>query len=417
MALSGNFYLTFILALLAAEYLLGLLTDRLNLGRLSPDLPAEFRGFYDPQKYERSQAYLRETTAFDGCSSTFTLLFSFAFILAGGFNAIDLFARSFGLGPILTGLLFSFMLKFLMDLLGLPFEIYDTFVIEQKYGFNKTTARTFLLDFLKEWGLTIAIGAPALAAVLWIFGALGSRAWLWVWAFVTALQLFMAFISPVLLLPLFNKFTPLPDGPLKDEITAYTERENFKTSGIFVMDGSRRTSKTNAFFTGLGRFKRIVLFDTLIEKHTPQELTAVLAHEMGHLRNGHLLIFTVLAVLQTGFMLWLMSFFIGNRGLFDAFRMEHVSFYASLVFFGFLYTPISFFLGIFMNWLSRKFEFEADAYAGYSYGNIPAFISALKILAVDNLSDLTPHPLKVFLEYSHPPVLDRLDFLRKMGGT
>lgn len=415
MALSGNFYLAFILALLAAEYLLNLWTDRLNLGRLSPALPREFEGFYDPQKYASSQAYLRETTVFDACASTFTLLFAVVLILEGGFNAIDLFARSFGLGPILTGLIFSFALKFLLELLELPFELYDTFVIEGKYGFNKTGPGTFALDFVKEWGLTIAIGAPALAAVLWLFGTYGSGAWLYVWIFVTALQLFMAFISPVVLLPLFNKFTPLPDGPLKAEIEAYTAAENFRISGIFVMDGSRRTSKTNAFFTGFGRFRRIVLFDTLIEKHTPQELTAVLAHEMGHFKNGHLLFFTALAVLQTGFMLWLMSFFIGNRGLFAAFGMENVSVYAGLVFFGFLYTPVSFFLGIFMNWLSRKFEFEADAYAGLSYGNIPAFISALKKLTVDNLSNLTPHPFKVFLEYSHPPVLERLESLRKMG--
>ena len=199
------------------------------------------------------------------------------------------------------------------------------------------------------------------------------------------------------------------------------DRRFISTSAFWICDSLTFLVTTltfpNAFFTGIGRFRRIVLFDNLIEKNTPEELTAVLAHEMGHYKNGHLLIFTVLAVLQTGFMLWLLSFFIGNAGLFAAFRMEQVSVYAGLVFFGFLYSPVSFFLGIFMNWLSRKFEFEADAYAGLSYGNIPAFISALKKLTVDNLSNLTPHPFKVFLEYSHPPVLERLAFLRKMGGT
>ncbi|MBU2574691.1 MAG: M48 family metallopeptidase [Elusimicrobia bacterium] len=414
MALSGNFYLALILTIISAEYLLNIWTERLNLKRLSPVLPKEFEGFYDPLKYAKSQTYLRETTLFEAGAATFALFFSIVFILAGGFNVLDSFARAFGLSAILTGLVFSFLLKFLLDLLELPFELYDTFVIEEKYGFNKTTLKTFALDFIKEWGLTVAIGAPALAAVLWIFTAYGARAWLYGWGFITALQLFMAFISPALLLPLFNKFTPLQDGPLRTEIEAYAAKERFKMSGIFVMDGSRRTSKTNAFFTGFGRFRRIVLFDTLIEKNTPQELTAVLAHEMGHYKKKHILFFTALAAAQTGFMLWLLSFFMGNRGLFAAFGMENTSVYASLVFFGFLYSPVSFFLGIFMNRLSRKYEFEADAYAGRTCGRPQALISALKKLAVDNLSNLTPHPFKVFLEYSHPPILERLRLLRKM---
>jgi STE24 endopeptidase len=417
MALSGGSYLAVILFLLSAEYLLNLWTDRLNLKCLSPVLPREFEGVYDAGKYAKSQTYLVETTRFESFAATFTLLFSVVFILEGGFNLIDSAARSLGLGAILTGLVFSFLLKFLLDVIGLPFELYDTFVLEEKYGFNKTTAATFALDLAKEWVLSLVIGAPALAAVLWLFGAEGPGAWLYVWGFITALQLFMSFVSPVFLLPLFNKFTPLPDGPLKASLAAYAAVQGFRMEGIFVMDGSKRSSKANAFFTGFGRFKRIVLFDTLIEKFTVEELTAVLAHEMGHYKKRHVLLFTVLGIAQTGFMLWLVSFFMGNAGLFAAFGMEHVSVYASLVFFGFIYSPVSFFLGILANWLSRRNEREADAYAVRTYGDPRAFGSALKKLAADNFSNLTPHPFKVFLEYSHPPVLERLRALDRPAGA
>lgn len=413
MAFSGVSYLAVILFLLCAEYLLNLWTGRLNLGCMSPVLPREFEGVYDQGEYARSQAYLAETARFDSFTAAVTLLFSVVFILEGGFNLIDSAVLSLGLGAILTGLAFSFLLKLLLDLIGLPFELYDTFVLEEKYGFNRTTPATFALDLAKEWGLSLAVGAPALAAVLWLFGAEGPRAWLYVWGFVTALQLFMSFVSPIILLPLFNKFTPLPDGPLKTSLAAYAAGQGFRMEGIFVMDGSKRSSKANAFFTGFGRFKRIVLFDTLIEKFTVEELTAVLAHEMGHYKKRHVLLFTVLGVAQTGLMLRLVSFFMGNAGLFSAFGMEHVSVYASLVFFGFIYSPVSFLLGILSNWLSRRSELAADAYAVRTGGGPEAFGAALKKLAADNFANLTPHPFKVFLEYGHPPVLERL---RKLGA-
>jgi len=408
MALSGGTYLVLILSVLSAEFLLKFWTERLNLRRLSPRLPVEFEGVYDAEKYARSQGYLRETASFDSIASAFSLAFAFVFILAGGFNLMDAAARSFGAGPIATGLIFSFLLKLLLDLAELPFEIYDTFVIEEKYGFNRTAPRTFILDLLREWTLAAVLGAPALAAVLWLFGARGPQAWVTVWAFITVLHLFLSFVSPALFLPLFNRFTPLPDGPLKTSIAGYASAQGFRMAGVFVMDGSRRTTKANAFFTGFGRFRRIVLFDTLIEKFTVNELTSVLAHEMGHYKKRHALYFTALGAAQTGLMLWLLSFFIGNPGLSAAFRMEHVSVYASLVFFGFLYSPLSFFLSIVSNWLSRRGELEADSYSVSTFPAPGALSSALKKLAADNFSNLTPHPLKVFLEYGHPPVLERL---------
>jgi STE24 endopeptidase len=406
-----NPYLAFVLIVLAGNFVLGLIVELLNLGHLDPRLPEEFAGFYDQEKYVRSQNYTRDHTRLALCQSSLVIIATLAFILLGGFNLVDGAARNLVSGPILTGLVFMFALAALSGLLSLPFSIFRTFVVEARYGFNRTTVKTFILDRCKSLVLMIVLGAPLLALVLWFFGAAGKTAWLIVWITVTLFQLFMTYLAPVVIMPWFNRFTPLEDGELKSGIEAYACQQRFKIKGVFKMDGSRRSGKTNAFFTGFGRFRRIVLFDTLIEKHSPDELLGILAHEMGHCKLGHIPKWMAASILQTGLLLWLLSFFIENPGLFAAFRMDHLSMYASLVFFGFLYSPLSTVLSIAMNWLSRRHEFAADQYSVRTTGRAEAFIAALKKLSVENLSNLTPHPWKVFLEYSHPPILQRIKAL------
>lgn len=409
-----NLYLAFILVMLVGDYVLEWIVARLNLGRLDPQLPDEFAAFHDQEKYARSQHYTRERTRCGLLHSSITIAVTLVFILSGGFNLVDRLARSLVSGPVLTGLVFTLALTALSGLLSLPFSIYSTFVIEARYGFNRTTVKTFVLDLLKGLLLAVLMGAPLLALVLWLFGAAGKAAWLVVWVSVTGFQLFMTYLAPVVIMPWFNKFTPLEEGELKHKVEAYAHEQGFRLKGIFKMDGSRRSSKANAFFTGLGRHRRIVLFDTLIERHTSDELLAILAHEIGHFKLGHIPRMMIASIMQTGLLLFLLSFFMRNPGLFAAFKMEHLSIYASLVFFGFLYSPISTILSIAMNFLSRRHEVEADRYSARTTGRPEAFISALKRLSVDNLTNLTPHPLKVFLEYSHPPVLQRIKALKAL---
>ena len=412
-----NFYLITILAILIGSYLLELLVERLNLRNLKKELPAEFIGYYDRARYRKSQEYLVENTRFSLINSSIVTPVTVAFILLGGFNLVDRFARSFNLGTIVTGLVFTGVLLLASQLLELPFSIYDTFVIEEKYGFNRTTAKTFILDILKSWTLTGLVGGLALYLIIWFFESSGNRAWFYCWIIVTAFQLILAFLAPVIIMPLFNKYTPLQKEDLRKEIEKYSKSQSFKIKGIYQMDGSRRSTRSNAFFSGFGRFRRIVLFDTLIEKHTTAELVSVLAHEMGHYKKGHVWKSMILSFFTFGLMFYILSLFLNNRQLFSAFRMEETSVYASLVFFGFLYGPIDTVLSIFSNMLSRRNEYAADSYAVKTYGNPGAMIEALKKLSVDNLSNLTPHPVKVFLSYSHPPILERVRAIREMSSA
>ncbi|MFH1459711.1 MAG: M48 family metallopeptidase [Candidatus Omnitrophota bacterium] len=403
-----NPYLIAILVIIIFKYTLNLIVDVLNLKYLKPGLPQEFIGFYDREKYAKSQNYLKEKTQFmffeDSCVTLITLFF----ILIGGFNFVDQYARSFGLNELLTGLLFVGILMLFSQLLSIPFSAYNTFVIEEKFGFNKTTVKTFITDIIKGLILGAIIGGIAFSGIVWFFQKTGSLAWVYCWGGMSGLQLFLMFIAPVVIMPLFNKFVPLEDGELKQTLETYAKSQNFKMQGVFKMDGSRRSTKSNAFFTGFGKFRRIALFDTLIQKHTADELVSVLAHEIGHYQKKHVLKMIAMAMLTAGLMFYILSLFINNPGLFIAFKMQQTSIYASLVFFGFLYAPINMVLSIISSIVSRKHEYEADKFAVETFKKPQAFINALKKLSVDNLSNLTPHPLKVFLEYSHPPVLERI---------
>jgi STE24 endopeptidase len=417
-----NIYLLVILLLIVGDYLLNFIVDLANLRHVETRIPSEFEGWYDSEKYTKSQLYLRETTRFDLIRSSITTPIIIAFILLGGFRWIDDFARSAGGGVILTGLIFAAGLILLSQLLSLPFSIYSTFVIEERYGFNKTTPKTFIVDFFKELVLIAILGGLVFSGVIWFFTAAGTFAWLYSWIALTLVQFFLIYIAPVVILPIFNKFTPLDEGELKTSIHDYAQAQGFSLKGIFTMDGSKRSTKSNAYFTGFGRWRRIVLFDTLIEKHSIKELVSILAHEVGHYKLRHIHRMLITGVLSTGLMFYILSLFITRPGLYGAFGLEMAPVagadpvYAGLIFFGFLYTPISMLIGLVQNILSRKHEYEADAYAVETAGDPNAMIEALKKLSVDNLSNLTPHPLKVFLEYSHPPVLQRIQAIRSVSA-
>ena len=316
--------------------------------------------------------------------------------------------RSWHLGPVPSGMAFIGILSLLAGIVSLPFGIYATFVIEERFGFNQTTWSTFIKDKLKGLVLALLLGAPLMAGVLAFFEYAGSGAWFYCWMAVTLYMLVVQFVAPTWIMPLFNRFSPLENGPLKQAIFSYARSIDFPLDNIYVMDGSRRSSKSNAFFTGFGRHKRIVLFDTLIERHSVEELVAVLAHEMGHYKKKHILKSLLLGVAQSGLMFFLLSFFISEPALFEAFYMQQPSVYAGLVFFALLYAPLDFLTGIFMQLFSRKNEFEADRFAADTTSEPNAMATALRKLAVHNLTNLTPHPFYVFLNYSHPPVLQRL---------
>lgn len=414
-----NIYGAIILATLLASYLFSLITEIINLKALREELPEDFADVYDREKYRKSQAYTRERTRFGLLTSSFGLLVTLVFWFAGGFNYLDEMVRSWSLGAILTGLLYIGILVLARSVLVLPFGIYSTFVIEERYGFNKTTPKTFILDLLKGTALGIVIGGAVLAGVLYFFEYAGAYAWLYCWIAVTLFSLVMQFIAPTWIMPLFNKFTPLEEGELRSAIMDYARSVKYPLENLFVMDGSKRSSKSNAFFTGFGKHKRIALFDTLIANQTVPEIVAVLAHEIGHFKKKHILQSMVIGILYNGTVFYLLSIFLSHQGLFEAFYLENAAatpIYAGLIFFVMLFSPISMILSVFMQIFSRKNEFEADRYAAETTGDPESMVSALKKLSAHNLSNLTPHPLYVFLNYSHPPVLERVRAIRALAG-
>ncbi len=412
-----NVYGVVIAVALLLKFLVGLAAERLNLRSLKPELPDELRGVYDPQRYAQSQDYTRAHARLGIVESALDLAALFIFWFIGGFHRLDRLVRGLGLGDVAAGIIYIGILFLAGMILSLPFSVYSTFVIEERFGFNRTTPRTFVLDRLKTLGLAAVLGMPLLAAILWFFQYAGSAAWLYCWLVSAVFTLVMQFIAPVWILPLFNKFAPLPDGELKESISRYAAKAGLAFRGIFVMDGSRRSSKSNAFFAGIGRNRRIALYDTLIERHGIPELVAILAHEVGHLKKGHLVLNMIVGIVHAGVVFYLLSLFLNNRDLFSAFGMKDVSVYGSLVFFGLLYEPLSFALSIFLNAFSRKHEREADDYAARTVEDPETLVSALKTLSVENLANLTPHPFYVRLYYSHPPLLQRIESIRAVGAS
>jgi len=403
-----NIYSYIILSALLLQFFLDNIADVLNLKALKNEVPPVLSGVYKPDEYHKSQEYTRSLTRFGFVTSLFGLLIIFLFWFTGGFNFLDQIVRSWDFGPIANGLCYIGILMIAYELLTLPFSVYATFAIEERFGFNRTTPRIFITDMLKGLALTILLAGSVLAGILALFEYAGNYAWLYCWVAVTIFNMVIQFIAPIWIMPLFNKFTPMEPGELKDAIQSYARSTGYEVRNISVMDGSKRSTKANAFFTGFGRTKRIALFDTLISKHTIQELIAVLAHEIGHYKKKHVLWGILISIAHTGLIFYLLSVLLGSSGLYQAFYMDHTSIYAGLLFFGLLYTPVEMVLSVALHILSRRNEYEADQFATQTTGEPGSLVEALKKLHSDNLSNLTPHPFYVFLNYSHPTLLQRV---------
>ena len=403
----------FILCCLLGYYLLDSVAKVLNARNLGDQVPAEFVGVYAPDRYRESQRYLRVKTRFELVSATFELACLLLFWGLGGFERLDTWLRGFHQGPILTGILYLGALAAGREVLEFPFETYETFVIEQRFGFNRATLKTFVLDRLKGWGLAALLMVGFLTIVLNLLERFGLQIWPVAWLITVAASILLTYLAPTLILPLFFKFSSLPDGPLRDGILAYCHKQNFPLRDLLVIDGSRRSSKANAFFTGFGRNKRIALFDTLIENHSEPELIAVLAHEVGHFKHRHVIQHFVFAQINLCFLFVLASLCLSRPELYAAFGVTHASYYVGFALFSLLVQPLTIILGVVLNFLSRRHEFEADRFAAETTGQPAALILALKKLSKDSLSNLTPHPLLVGLHFTHPPVLERIRALRK----
>ncbi|MBF0118133.1 MAG: M48 family metallopeptidase [Desulfobacterales bacterium] len=404
-----NLIAIIILSAIIIEFILHFIADVLNLKMLGKSIPDSFKEIYDETKYLKAQEYLKANTIFGWFIGFFNLFIIIVFWFSKGFVILDNAVRSLNFGVIPTGVIYMGILLISKEVISTPFDAYHTFVIEEQYGFNKTTLSTFVFDRIKGLFLSILIGAPILSLILLFFEYTGQNAWWYSWIFISIFIFILQIIVPTFIMPIFNKFEPISEGELKEAIMSYAKSINFPLSNIFIMDGSKRSSKSNAFFTGFGNHKRIVLFDTLVAKHTVNELVAILAHEMAHYKKKHVLKNLLLAILQIGIILFLLSFFISYDKLFQAFYMEQKSIYAGLIFFSMLYSPIDFFISIFIQIYSRKNEYEADNFAVITTKNGKALIEAFKKLSVDNLSNLFPHPLYVFLNYTHPPILARIN--------
>jgi len=409
----AQFVFYFIIGIILFDYILNQILDLLNAKNQKFLLPDELKGIYDEEKYLKSREYEKTNYKFSIIISTFNFILILGFISFSGFGFVDHIARSFSVNYIIIALLFFGIIVFVSDIIHIPFNLYDTFVIEEKFGFNKTTLKTFFLDKIKGWIIGAIIGGGLLALFVWFYGSAGKYFWLYAWAAFTVFMLFMTMFYTSLIVPIFNKLKPLEDGELKNEITEFCKLADFKLNNVFVIDGSKRSTKANAYFSGLGKKKKIVLFDTLIERLSKEEIVAVLAHEIGHYKKKHTLVSLIISVIQSGITLYILSFFVGNPILSNALGVKEASFHVGLITFGFLYSPISMIIGLLMNIFSRKNEFAADRFAAENYKGIH-LQEALKKLSVNNLSNLTPHPVYVFFNYSHPPLLQRLKFIEKI---
>ena len=408
-----NTYALVILAALLAGTLLDIASRLLTLRSLTPEVPDAFADTFDADDYETAKDYTRARSRFGIVSSAFGLLLLLGFWFAGGFEGLDTLVRSWANGPVVAGLLYLGVLGAGRSLLSLPFSIYSTFVIEERFGFNETTPKTFVLDLIKSTALAVALGGPLLAALLWFFSSTGPYGWVYAWIATTVVLLALQFLAPRYLMPLFNDFAPVEDEDLRDSIFSYADSVDFPVDEVYVMDGSRRSKKANAFFAGFGSNRRIVLFDTLVDQLSVDELLAVVAHEMGHYKLHHIPQRIAMSVVQTGVLFLLLSVFLSVDGLYAAFYVDEPAVYTGLLFFGLLYSPVDRLLSLALNAWSRRHEFQADAFAVETTGRADALVSGLKRLAETNLSTLTPHPLTVALEYSHPPLLERFAAIRQ----
>ena len=403
-----NLFGWIILVALVGEYILQVVTVSLNLKSLGSSPPAELREIYPGETWRKTRDYLREKARFSLVRGGADLLIVLLFWFAKGFPFLESVCQEISSHPVVKGLVFFAIIGAAKFLLSLPFNVWFTFVLEERFGFNRTTWKTFVLDNMKIIALSILIGGPVAAIILSFFVYAGSLAWLYAWAASAGLIFLFSYIFPKFILPLFHRFKPLEEGELKKEILDYASRVDFPVENIYVMDGSRRSEKANAFFTGTGKAKKIALFDTLISRHPPGEIVAILAHEIGHFKKGHVKKGMAISIIHAGILFFLLSIFLKEKGLFNAFFVAEPSVHAGFIFFGLLYSPIELVLSLFLNALSRKHEREADRFAASTCDDPTALARALKRLYGHNLSHPCPHPVAVFVGYSHPPLIQRI---------
>ncbi len=401
-----------IISIIIINFIIEKILDFLNAQQYNDALPKEVSDVYNQKEYLKSQAYKKVNFKLSNITSLFSLITTLLFFILNGFEFVDQIARTLCTNNIIIALLFFGIIFFSSDIISTPFSYYKTFTIEEKFGFNKSTKKLFWLDKIKGWAMMIVIGGLVLSLIIWFYEFIGDLFWIYAWGFVALFTLFVNLFYSTLIVPLFNKQTPLKDVDLKTEIKKFTNKVGFKLDSIFVIDGSKRSTKANAYFSGFGATKRIVLFDTLINDLNTQEIVAVLAHEVGHYKRKHTVFNLITSIVLTGFTFYLLSLFIGNNLLSQALGVSEPSFHIGLIAFGILYSPISQITSLIMNVISRNFEYQADNYAKEYYGSKP-LVSSLKKLSKNSLSNLTPHKAYVFMHYSHPTLRERILNLNK----
>jgi STE24 endopeptidase len=401
-----------LIAIISISFIFDKILDSLNAQHFDDKVPAKLTDVYDKQAYEKSQAYKRANEKFSNFTSTFSIIVTVSFFFVDGFKYLDHFARSFTNQPILIALIFFGVIMLGSDILTTPFSYYKTFIIEEKFGFNKMTKKLFWFDKIKGWFMSIVLGGAILSLIIWFYLFAGADFWIYAWILVAVFSLVMNMFYAKLIVPLFNKQKPLEAGELKSAIENYAQKVGFTLNNIFVIDGSKRSTKANAYFSGFGSQKRITLYDTLIKDLETEEIVAVLAHEVGHYKRKHIVFNLASSILLTGLTLFILSLFINSSLLSEALGVSIPNFHIGLIAFGILYSPISGITGLCMNYMSRKFEYQADNFAKETFESTP-LITALKKLSKNSLSNLTPHRAYVFMHYSHPTLLERIENLEK----
>ena len=410
--MTANTLFYILIAILIISFIIDKILDALNAKHFNDTLPIQVKDVYDDAEYKKSQRYKATNYKFRLLTSTFSLVLTLGFCFFDGFAYVDQIARQLTTHSILITLIFFGIIMLGSDVITTPFSYYKTFVIEEQFGFNKTTRKTFILDKIKGWFMTIFVGGLILGALTWFYQTTGSTFWIYAWLLITVFTVFVNLFYSRLIVPIFNKQSPLEDGSLRTAISDYANTVGFNLDKIYIIDGSKRSTKANAYFSGFGSEKRVTLYDTLVNDLNEEEIVAVLAHEVGHYKKKHIIFNLVTSVLLTGFTLYVLSLLIGNPMLSEALGVATPSFHIGLIAFGILYSPLSEITGLLMNWFSRKFEYQADDYAKTTYKAEP-LITSLKKLSKNSLSNLTPHPAYVFMHYSHPTLLERIKNLRQ----
>ena len=405
-------FLTVMAVILVLNFGLNQVLDWLNFQSWKDKLPESLTDYYNETEYEKAKAYNKAKAQLGFLSETFNFLLLLFFLIAGGFGWLNGFLTPHFSSPVVLSLVYFGILFLASDILNLGFSLYSNFVIEERFGFNKMTVSLFIQDQLKSLAITILIGGLIMGSLLWLILNVGPYFWIYAFVLITSFTIVMNLFYADWILPLFNKLTPMEEGALKSRIKELAESLDFPITEIYVMDGSKRSNKANAFFSGMGKQKKIVLFDTLIEDHSEDELIAILAHEMGHFKRKHIPKNLGLSIFQIALMFFILSLIVYNENLSMALGANEWYLHLNLLAFGILYEPVSVLLGLFMNVVSRKFEYEADAFAA-RWSNKDALIAGLKKLATKHLSHLAPHPAYVFVHYSHPPVPQRIEALKQ----